>query len=219
MSIHTTGIDLDYRPASYFWAAERGITLLSDIKGAERRKLYARALEAGQGAAVPGELFADALTEEDRQGLGRIHPAFMGGEYLPDRSQQEVEIARITIASTTQDVTCVYARQVGERIHYRVVDEYEGMTLDEPVTRTSTRPLKLKELVAFFLKSWNLIGCLDVNFEGHGHHRDDVQGFIVDASSSFYAEFDDLVRARVDEWLDTLERVEEDDDEDDEEEF
>jgi hypothetical protein len=214
MSIHTTGIDLDYRPVSYFWAAERGITLLSDIKGAERRKLYARALEAGQGAAVPGELFADALTEEERQGLGRIHPAFMGGEYLPDRSQQEVEIARITIASTTQDVTCVYARQVGNRIHYRVVDEYEGMTLEEPATRTSSRPLKLKELVAFFLKRWDLIACLDLNFEGHGYPREEVHGFIVDASSSFYAEFDDLVRARVDEWLDTLERVDEDNEDD-----
>ena len=217
MGSHTTGIDLEYRPASYFWATERGITLLSDIKGAERRKLYAQALEAGQGDEVPDPLIRASLTDQDRACLGSIHPAFMGGEYLPDRSNQEVEIARITIASTTQDVTCVYARQVGNRIHYRVVDEYEGMTLDEPVTRTSTQPLKLKELVAFLLKSWNLMACLDVNFEGHGHHRDEVQGFIVDASSSFYAEFDDLVRARVDEWLDTLERVDEDDEESDEE--
>ena len=152
MGSHTTSIDLEYRPASYFWAAERGITLLSDIKGAERRKLYARALEAGQGDEVPDPLIRASLTDQDRACLGSIHPAFMGGEYLPDRSNQEVEIARITIASTTQDVTCVYARQVGNRIHYRVVDEYEGMTLDEPVTRTSTQPLKLKELVAFLLK-------------------------------------------------------------------
>ena len=39
-----------------------------------------------------------------------------------------MEIARITIASTTQDVTSVYARQVGQRIQYRVVDEYNGDT-------------------------------------------------------------------------------------------
>ncbi len=41
MRNYMTGIDLEYRPASYFWAQERGITLLSDIKGAERRRLYA----------------------------------------------------------------------------------------------------------------------------------------------------------------------------------
>jgi hypothetical protein len=210
MSSPTTGIDLGYRPASYFWAAEKGITLMSDIKGAERRRLFAKALETGEEEAFSEALLTAALTAHDREALGRIHPAFMGGEYLPNRSRQEVEIARITIASTTQDVTCVYARQVGDRIHYRVVDEYEGMTLDEPSTRTSTKPLKLQELVAFFLKSWNLIACLEVNFEGAGYPREEVQGFIVDASSSFYAEFEDLVRARVDDWLDTIDRVEED---------
>ena len=52
--------------------------------------------------------------------------------------------------------------------------------------------------------------CLEVNFEGEGYPREDVQGFIVDASSSFYAEFEDLVRARVDDWLDTIDRLEED---------
>ena len=36
----------------------------------------------------------------------------MGGEYLPDCDLNEVEIARITMASTTQDVTCVYAKRV-----------------------------------------------------------------------------------------------------------
>ncbi len=205
MSKHTAGIDQAYRPASYFWAQERGITLLSDIKGAERRRLYAKALDTGQGDQLPAELSQHALAELDRQGLGRIHPAFMGGEYFPTRERQEVEIARITIASTTQDVTCVYARQVGQRIHYRVVDEYGGDTLDGAGTRTSTKPLTLRELVDFFLKTWDLILCLDCNFEGDGYPRDRVHGFIVDASSSFYAEFGDLVRARVDEWLYTKE--------------
>jgi para-nitrobenzyl esterase len=34
--------------------------------------------------------------------LGLIHPSFMGGEYLPNRQEAEVEIARINIDSTTQ---------------------------------------------------------------------------------------------------------------------
>jgi len=81
--------------------------------------------------------------------------------------------------------------------------------LDGSAIRTSAKPLKLKELVEFFLRSWNLIACLDVNFEGEGHPRDQVHGFIVDASSSFYSEFNDLVRAKVDEWLDSMKRDQE----------
>jgi hypothetical protein len=125
----------------------------------------------------------------------------MGGEYLPNREAQEVEIARITIASTTQDVTCVYAKRGASRIHYRVVDEYENMTLDER-TRTSLRPLTLIELFDFFIKGWDLFCCLEANFGDHGYNREEVQGFIVDASSSFYAEFGDLVTQRVDIWVD-----------------
>ena len=128
----------------------------------------------------------------------------MGGEYLPDHGEGEVEIARITIASTTQDVTCVYARQVGQRIHYRVVDEYEGDTLGGRAHRTSSHPLSLQQLTAFFLGSWDLLAGLEVNFESDGYPRDAVHDFIVDASSSFYAQFGELVHARVDEWLDTV---------------
>ena len=65
----------------------------------------------------------------------------------------------------------------------------------------------------FFFRTWNLITCLDVNFEDHGHPRGEVKGFITDASSSFYAEFGQLVDARVDEWLDSLPPRESDSDE------
>ena len=214
MSTSNRGIDLSYRPSSYFWAKEHGIKLVSDIKGAERRKFYELAIEENLTDLVNPELSQHALSREQRQAQGYIHPAFMGGEYLPSVKMHEVEIARITIASTTQDVTCVYARQVGQRIHYRVVDEYDGDTLDGPGTRTSTRPLKLEQLVSFFLKNWNLIRCLDFNFESEGHPREEVHNFIVEASSSFYAEFGQHIRDRVDEWLDTLPQTEPDDEED-----
>jgi hypothetical protein len=204
MSRHTRDIDLRYRPSSYFWARERGIPLVSDIKGAERRKLYEMALEEGQTDFFEPALTQHALPQAERQAQGSIHPAFMGGEYLPDHGAGEVEIARITIASTTQDVTCVYARRVGQRIHYRVVDEYEGDTLGGRAHRTSSQPLSLQQLTAFFLGSWDLLAGLEVNFESDGYPRDAVHEFIVDASSSFYAQFGELVHARVDEWLDTV---------------
>ena len=194
-------IDLAYRPKSYFWAYDNNIKLASDIKGAERKAMYERALRSGDIELANSIISAPELTNEERKAHSGIHPAWMGGEYLPNLEAQEVEIARITIASTTQDVTCVYAKRGSSRIHYRVVDEYENMTLDER-TRTSLRPLTLIELFDFFIKGWDLFCCLEANFSDHGYHREEVQGFIVDASSSFYAEFGDLVTQRVDTWVD-----------------
>ena len=199
--LRSLAIDLAYRPESYFWAYDNNIKLASDIKGAERKAMYERALKSGDIHLANAIISEPELTHEQRKAQSGIHPAWMGGEYLPNREAQEVEIARITIASTTQDVTCVYAKRGASRIHYRVVDEYEGMTLDES-SRTSIRPLTLIELFDFFIKGWDLFCCLEANFGEHGYHREEVQGFIVDASSSFYAEFGDLVTQRVDTWVD-----------------
>ena len=194
-------IDLAYRPESYFWAYDNNIKLASDIKGAERKAMYERAIHSGDTELANAIISVPELTHEERKAQSSIHPGWMGGEYLPSRGLEEVEIARITIASTTQDVTCVYAKRGKSRIYYRVVDEYEGMTLDER-SRTSVKPLTLNELFNFFIKGWDLFCCLEANFGHHGYPRDEVQGFIVDASSSFYAEFGDLVTQKIDAWID-----------------
>jgi len=199
--LHPLAIDLAYRPESYFWAYDNNIKLASDIKGAERKAMYERALRSGDIELANAIISEPELTHEQRKAQSGIHPAWMGGEYLPNREAQEVEIARIAIASTTQDVTCVYAKRGKSRIHYRIVDEYEGMTLDNR-RRTSLKPLSLIELFDFFIKGWDLFCCLDANFCEHSYVREEVQGFIVDASSSFYAEFGDLVAQRVDTWVD-----------------
>jgi hypothetical protein len=70
-------IDLHYRPSSYFWARERGIPLISDIKGAERRKRYELVLTDGQTDEVEPALTQHALPLAQRQAQGSIHPAFM----------------------------------------------------------------------------------------------------------------------------------------------
>lgn len=203
-SSRQSGIDTQYRPDTYFWAQQHKLKLISDIKGAERRKIYQHALQSGDLGTTELALFEPTLDAETRQQWGRIHPSCLGGEFLPRQKSEEVEIARIVIASTTQDVTCVYARQVGQRIHYRVVDEYSGSTLFGKGVRTSVKPLKLSQLVDFFLESWDLIACLDCNFEGDGYPPGAIHSFIVDASSSFYAEFGPAVHTRVNAWLDTL---------------
>jgi hypothetical protein len=90
----TAGIDLQYRPSSYFWAKESGIHLLSDIKGTQRRKIYERALAQGNTEQIDAMISEHTLSSNERSSLGSIHPGFKGGEYLPSTPNQEVEIAR-----------------------------------------------------------------------------------------------------------------------------
>ena len=193
-------IDQSYRPTNYFWAYDRGIRLASNIKGAERKALYERLLKEGDSGACDELLTQSSLTAEQRR-RANVHPAFMGGEYLPDCDSNEVEIARITIASTTQDVTCVYAKRVAGGIDYRVVDEYEGMTLDDETARRTSEPMALSELVQFFMTAWDLRMVLDANFVENCYPRSHARGFIVDASSSFYAQFGDAMDNFVEDWI------------------
>jgi hypothetical protein len=124
----------------------------------------------------------------------------MGGEYLPDMLETEVEIARITIASVTQDVTSVYARRGRNRIYYRVVDEYDGDTLLENNARTSTQPLTLGELEAFFNGAWSIFDVLEMNFGGSGYQPGDLLDFVVGLESEFYPQIGELYERRIDAW-------------------
>ncbi len=69
---------------------------------------------------IPASIRVAELNSDYRQMIGRVHLVFMGGEYLPRMKSGEVDIARISIRSTTFDVTVMYARQVGWRTHNRM---------------------------------------------------------------------------------------------------
>lgn len=193
------GIDLSFRPKSYFWPMGLETHLLSRIKGAERKAVVEALIQAGRLDDIFDFLAKSALDDEERQAIGRVHPAFMGGEYLPDLADNEVEIARITIASTTQDVTSVFALRGRNRIHYRVVDEYGGETLSGTPTRTSVRPLALGELEAFFNAAWSIYDVLEMNFGDDGYEPERVLAF-TSASSQFYPQFGRLYAARIAGW-------------------
>lgn len=184
---------LTYRPRDYFGRYDLQVELMSTVKGRARRALIKDALETGQVNTLPDFVTTPELDALDRQMLGRIHPMFMGGEFLPKRKPKEIEIARISIRSTTYDVTVLYARLVGQRIHYRVVDEYEGDTLEEPSTRTSTKPLTMGAMIDFFTTAWNLMDCLEGNFD---QDVEEMLGFFT-AESEFYPCFDQALTEMV----------------------
>jgi hypothetical protein len=120
-------IDYGFRPSSY-WEPPADVlaAVLRNVKGTERRAMITDHFREGRLDELLPELTCDELNQEERERLGRIHPSFMGGEYLPGYRANEVEIVRMEFKSTTADVICVRARPVGRKkvkIEYRVVDE------------------------------------------------------------------------------------------------
>jgi hypothetical protein len=185
MSADTPVIDLGYGKRTHVIAA---------IKGERRRNAIRHAFDADRVTPLDEIYATPTLPDKHRLALGRLHPSFMGGEYLPDRRDTEVEIARINIDSTTSDVTSVYARPGKDRIYYRVVDEYQGDTLTERRTRSSKRPLSLGELIVF-LAAWPLREVL----VGNELNRDGAQAF-TRPSSELYPQFEAVIRVRIDGW-------------------
>ncbi len=101
---------------------------------------------------------------------------------------------------STQDVTCVYASRCKHRIHYRVVDEYDGGTLSGKNTRTSIRPLALGELEAFFNGAWSIFHVLERNFGDDGYDVGEMLQFVIGVESQFYTQIGDLYRRRIEAW-------------------
>lgn len=188
-------IDLQYRPATYFKPGSYEDYLLSKIKGTVVRNQLRNMVDKEEFQEFNKLSDEVALAIESSKELEAVHPMFMGGNYLPDTGDDEVEIARISINSTTFDVTSVYASYYDGSIHYRVVDEYDGDTLCKPDTASTEMPMTLEELVNFFMKAWPLVEVLDMNFE------DDEEGAFdfYYASSDFYPEFSCLVDQLVSE--------------------
>lgn len=200
-------LDLGYRPASYFWPITHETHVIAAIKGERRRNVIRAAFDADAVTPLDEHYAAPVLHEEDRRALGALHPSFMGGEYLPNRQETEVEIARINIDSTTSDVTSVYAKAGKNRIYYRVVDEYNGDTLSDKRSRTSKRPLTLTELLEFFLGAWALKDVLNGNdLDLEGAHA------FTHPFSEFYPEFSAAIRAKINSWYADEGREESDDD-------
>ncbi|QZT60277.1 hypothetical protein [Mycolicibacterium austroafricanum] len=80
-------IDLAFRPDSYFWPIGAEKQLLVHIKGAARRAAMKGLIDEGRFLEIPDFLAKAALSEDERTAIGRIHPRFMGGEYLPDQAE------------------------------------------------------------------------------------------------------------------------------------
>ena len=157
---HIEKFDLGFRPTTYFVPTNLLKHQISQIKDELVRRHLLDLYQLENFDEIDEVLKSH---QENGDQYGAIHPAFLGGQYLPDAEENELEIARLMIRSVTYDITALYARFDNGKIHYRMADEYEGETLVEPTCLVSDKPLALGEMRDFFLSSYSLIECLEWN--------------------------------------------------------
>jgi hypothetical protein len=141
------GIDYDFRPFYWTPAANPLEAALRNVKGRQRREMVREYYAVGHLEGLSDNLLNDSLDDMARERLSRIHPSFMGGEYLADYGRNEVEIVRIELQSTTYDVISLRARPTGSRVAYSLVDEYDSKFMLPQ--QTSRRPFSLRQLIRF----------------------------------------------------------------------
>jgi len=214
-------IDLSYRPDTYWPEALDQEQLLSRIKGESRRNI-AREILAEEGfAGLNSFLVREELAEDERASWGRVHPAFMGGEFLPGLGFGKVEIARISLASITSDQISIRAIHAANKIRYAVDDEYQSKY--ELAFEDSRQPLTLGELIKFIdgSRHWDeqcpgglLFSHCEYNYSYDGDIEQSV-GFAW-ISSAWYPQLSDWYEKKGDEWS-AQKKLEQEQDEDEDE--
>lgn len=211
-------IDYGYRPASYWEDETPSQAILKNIKGDFRREEVRKALAQGKLDEIPQEILRDTISDNLRRATGRIHPGFMGGEYLPDYRTGEVEIARISLASTTNDIISLRARRSRTGlIRYSIADEYNGDFTYLLSRKSSKLPLTLGQLVLFLESSCQhevpgdlLTGYNDLNNE-HLQDRDSLRHF-TRISSEFYPQLHAHCEHAFDDWVEAARTSDDEDD-------
>ena len=92
------GIDLSFRPKSFFGPQRLQEYLISKVKGAVLKARLEALSKEGRHDEVASLLGEEGISPAYTKALEGVHPMFMGGNYLPDTEDGEDEIARIEIA-------------------------------------------------------------------------------------------------------------------------
>ena len=189
--------DLDFQPVSYWGPQSLSAYFGSHIAGELRRRT---AKEEADTGSTSEDLLQPTLSDAARSMRGSIHPWFMGGEYLPPLRPNEVEIARVTLRSVTMDVFSIRARRAGERIYYRLVDEYLEQEPPERFVvkpKWSKKPLTMRQMVSIIDENGLIDEWRDFNFDGT--NVDHIFDFAT-ASSEFYQQIAEYYATQNEAW-------------------
>jgi hypothetical protein len=123
--------------------------------------------------------------------------AVYGDEFLPKPLDREVEIARVSLDSTTGDITSIRARPTKRGIKYRVLSEYEGDWKTTTSRKSSKKPLTFRQIVELIENMKLVIHDDEFLPAAPSDHRDrceplpgDAEDYVtfVEVSSGFYPE-------------------------------
>ena len=185
--------EMDFKPI-YFGPANLRQHFGSRIKGELRRQ---KAMEMADDCDFDESIMAPELKNTDREDVAAIHPSLMGGEYLPSFMEGEVEIARVTLASTMMDVTSIRVRKVDGKYNYRIVNEYEYQFDFEP--KTTDTPLSMRELIGVIDQCGLVTGPRQMNLPG-ANSLEDVYNFAT-VTSVFYPNLERHYFEEAQAWL------------------
>ncbi len=206
--VESFGFDLAWTPSNYFQDLTLEQKLGSKIKGQIRGK---KVISEIRDQLVDPELMKSELASDLKDIHGKIHPIMMGGEYLPDLKESEVEICRIVLESTTMDVTSIRAKKQKDRIIYRVEDEYDNEY--RLIHKSSSKPLTMKQLINNIDKceeyhEGNLnedfgIGLVlpSINYMSGEDYGDEEVISFVKVQSYFYPEIEEYYEMKKQAWL------------------
>lgn len=196
------------RPHSYWEHTDPLAEILANVSGKARREMIRDFWNAGAIDQLEDTLLKDDLNFEARESLGRIHPFFMGGEYLPQRLPGESTIVRVELESTTHDVIELRARPLPNgKIKLRWLDEYESDFSHEPYPDVIDQPFSFMELKDFIEATcpnegeplplcYNIGNCCD----GNAADADGLRHF-TRFDSEFYPQLFDWAEQVVDDWI------------------
>ena len=136
-------VDLNFRPDDYFldllFEEQAGTKIFGEV-----RRLAA--LRKVKSNYYPPELVGRKFHSYLKNNEGRKHPWLMGGEDLPDLYDNEIEIGRVVLRSSTLDVISLRVQKVDSIFHFRIVDEHEINDYQLP-HKMSNRPLNMLEVI------------------------------------------------------------------------
>ena len=197
-------LDRDRRPLSYWHESDPRTLKLDRVKGTIRGQLLRQSADREDLDSTDDKHVNEGLPESELIAWGKLGPAFMGGEYLPDLDNLEVEIARISMASTTGDVISIRARPSGNSIHYRVRDEYESEYTCTP--KVSDLPLSFGEMISLIDATGLIIPVLGrIYWDSNDRSTENLEDFI-SVSSNFYSGLGNYYSNVVSEWLENKNR-------------
>ena len=204
--------NLDYRPGFYFGPQDLKRFYKSRILGQMRGKMVSEEIDSGD---CPPELMQSSLNPQLRKSLGFLHPHMMGGEYLPELGQKEIEICRVVLKSVTMDVYSLRVRKQKHRYVYRIVDEYSS----DPYIlcrKTSAHPLTMGQIIEILdtcrcINNEDEVGIVRCHIEYLLHNDDDdmekeeILGFVT-VESSFYPKLEEYYEDKKGMWYKEIKR-------------